>query len=62
MAIAKTASRNVALKMAKLRESIMEVHDELILRKSSSEQVGLEDERQMRTCACISHLLHSELI
>ena len=45
-AIAKTASRNVALKMAKLRESIMEGHDELIIRKSNNEEVGLEDDNQ----------------
>ena len=52
MAIAKTASRNVAFKAARLRESIMEGQNELIIlilytsRKSSSdsdEEVGLEE-------------------
>ena len=33
MAIAKTASRNVAFKVAKMRESIMEDQDELLIRK-----------------------------
>ena len=42
MAIAKTASRNVAFKMAKMRGSIMEDKDELIIRKSESEELGLE--------------------
>ena len=31
MAVAKTASRNVAFKVARMRESIMEGQDELIL-------------------------------
>ena len=42
MAIAKTASRNVAFKVAKMRDSIMEDQDELIIRKSESEELGLE--------------------
>ena len=42
MAIAKTASRNVAFKVAKMRESIMEDQDELIMRKSECEELGLE--------------------
>ena len=44
MAIAKTASRNVAFKVAKMRDSIMEDQDDLILiiRKSESEELGLE--------------------
>ena len=42
MAIAKTASRNVALKVAKMRDSIMEDQDELIIRKSECEELGLE--------------------
>ena len=37
MAIAKTASRNVAFKVAKMRDSIMEDQDELIIRKSECE-------------------------
>ncbi len=42
MAIAKTASRNVAFKVAKMRESIMEDQDELIIRKLEYEESGLE--------------------
>ena len=42
MAIAKTASRNVAFKVAKMRESIMEDQDEFLIRKSECEEVGLE--------------------
>ena len=42
MAIAKTASRNVAFKVAKMRDSIMEDQDELIIimRKSECEELG----------------------
>ena len=46
MAIAKTASRNVAFKVAKMRDSIMEDQDELIVRKSDNEEVGVEDENR----------------
>ena len=42
MAIAKTASRNVAFKVAKMRDSIMEDQDELIIRNSECEELGLE--------------------
>ena len=42
MAIAKTASRNVAFKVAKMRDSIMKDQDELIIRKSECEELGLE--------------------
>ena len=42
MAISKTASRNVAFKVARMRESIMEDQDELIIRKSDCEEVVLE--------------------
>ena len=42
MAIAKTASRNVAFKVAKMRDSIMEDQDELIIRKSECEELGLQ--------------------
>ena len=43
MAITKTASRNVAFKVARMREAIIEDQDELITRKSnSSENVALE--------------------
>ena len=42
MAIAKTASRNVAFKIAKMREAIMEDQDELLMRNSGHAEVGLE--------------------
>ena len=44
MAIAKTASRNVAFKVARMRESIiiMEDQDEFIIRDSGREEVGSE--------------------
>ena len=42
MAIAKAASRDVAFKAAKARESIMEDQDEPLTRKSEREEVGLE--------------------
>ena len=42
MAIAKTASRNVAFKVAKMRDSIMEDQDELIIRKSERKELGSE--------------------
>ena len=40
MAIAKTASRNVAFKVAKMRDSIMEDQDDLIIRKSECDELG----------------------
>ena len=42
MAIAKTASRNVAFKVAKMRESIMEDQDEFLMRNSEHTDVGVE--------------------
>ena len=42
MATAKTACRNVAYKVVKMRDSIMEDQDELITRKSECEELGLE--------------------
>ena len=42
MAIAKTGSRIVAFKVAKMRDSIMEDQDELIIRKSECEELGPE--------------------
>ena len=42
MAIAKMASRNVAFKVARMRECIMEGQDELTISKSDSEEGGLE--------------------
>ena len=47
MAIAKTASRNVAFKVARMRDSIMEDQDELIMRKSDNEEVGVEDDNRI---------------
>ena len=42
MAIAKTASRNLAFKVARMRESIMEDQDEFIIRSSGREEIGSE--------------------
>ena len=42
VAIAKTASRNVAFKVAKMREAIMEDQDEFLMRNSGQTEVGLE--------------------
>ena len=42
MAIAKTASRNVAFKVARMREYIMEGQGELIIRKSECDELGSE--------------------
>ena len=42
MAITKTASRNMAFKVAKIREAIMEDQDEFLMRKSEHEEVGLK--------------------
>ena len=39
MAIAKTASRNVAFKVAKMREAIMEDQDEFLMRNSGQTEV-----------------------
>ena len=44
MAIAKTASRNVAFKVAKMREAIMEDQDEFLMRNSEHTDVGVEVE------------------
>ena len=44
MAIAKTASRNVAFKVAKMREAIMVDQDEFLrMRTSDQTEVGLEN-------------------
>ena len=40
--IAKTASRNVAFKVAKMREAIMEDQDEFLMRNSGHTEVGFE--------------------
>ena len=42
MAIAKTASRNVAFKVAKMREAIMDDQDEFLMRNSEHTDVGVE--------------------
>ena len=42
MVIAKTASRNVAFKVAKMREAIMEDQDEFLMRNSEHTDVGVE--------------------
>ena len=42
MAIAKTGSRNVAFKVAKMRDSIMEDQDDLIIRKPECDELGSE--------------------
>ena len=42
MAIAKTASRSVAFKVAKMREAIMMDQDEFLMRNSGHTEVGLE--------------------
>ena len=41
ISFAKTASRNVAFKVARKREYIVEDQDELIIRKSDCKDVGL---------------------
>ena len=46
MAIAKAVNRSVAFKVARMRDPIMEDQDELIIRKSDSEEVGLEDDNK----------------
>ena len=42
VAIAKTASRNVAFKIAKMREAIMEDQDEFLMRNSKCTDVDME--------------------
>ena len=42
MTIAKTASRSVAFKVARVREAIMEDQDEFLMRRSEHQDVGLE--------------------
>ena len=42
MVIAKAASRNVAFKVAKMREAIMEDQDEFLMRNTGHTEVGLE--------------------
>ena len=54
MAIAKTASRNVAFKVARVRESIMENQDEFItfiIRDSGREEVSSEANSNNRAAA-----------
>ena len=52
MAIAKTACRNVAFKVAIMRESIMEDQDEFLMRKSEHEEVGLETNNKAALTEC----------
>ena len=42
MVIAKTASRNVVFKVARMREAIMEDPSEFIMRRPGGEEVGSE--------------------
>ena len=42
MVIAKTASRSMAFKVTRMKESIMEDQDEFIIRRSGGEEVGSE--------------------
>ena len=42
VAIAKTASRNVAFKVAKMREAIMEDQDEFLMRNSEHADVDVD--------------------
>ena len=58
--IAKTASRNVAFKVAKMREAIMEDQDEFLMRNSEHTDVGVEannraqlEDVQPKTQICI---------
>ena len=48
MAIAKTASRNVAFKVAKMREAIMEDQDEFLMRNSEFTDVDMETNTSTR--------------
>ena len=42
MVIAKTASRNVAFKVARMREAIMESQSKFVMRRPGGEEVGSE--------------------
>ena len=46
MVITKTASRNVAFKAARMRESIRESQDEVIRRKPEDKDTGMDDDIQ----------------
>ena len=46
MVITKTASRNVAFKAARMRESIRESQDEVIRRKPEDKDTGMDDDKQ----------------
>ena len=46
LVIAKMAGRNVAFKVARMSESIMESQDEHIIRKVEGVEIGLEDDNQ----------------
>ena len=47
MTIAKTASRNVAFKVTRMREAIMENQSELLMQKLDTDEIGLEGEKQV---------------
>ena len=46
MVIAKTASKNVAFKVVRMRESTMGDQDEFLIRKSEREEVGLKNNNE----------------
>ena len=67
MAIAKTASRNVAFKVARLRDAIMQDQDEFIIRDTNLEDAALvaNDRASLEDIACNADLYisnHEDLI
>ena len=58
MAIAKTASRNVAFKVARLRDAIMQDQDEFIIRDTNLEDAALvaNDRASLEDIACNADL------
>ena len=58
MAIAKTASRNVAFKVARMRDAIMQDQDEFITRDTNFEDVALvaNDRANLEDIACNADL------
>ena len=59
MAIAKAASRSVAFKAARIRESIMEDQDELIARRSDGEEEEVDSEANSDSEAALEDAGHS---
>ena len=43
----------MAFKVAKMRDSIMEDQDELMIRKSECEELGLEANTRLRLYSCV---------